>query len=170
MYLSLQKKNLLLPLPQITTKPTRTLTKYSWSKGKRKSVKVVLEKFYRLNWGIWIRTKCGRNKKIWKKSSQRRRRLRQHVFCNASQSWMLDKMVGPYWQKPKYYVEDPYEPYHTREEFAVTAMKPRPYFPPEENSSHEYDTRLVAHKDPDLQDYGAPKTSEPPQLRALSYA
>nr|CAI5817668.1 unnamed protein product [Callosobruchus analis] len=129
---SLQKKDLLFPSPQVTTESTRTLTKYSWRKGKRKTLKTVLRRFYRLNWGIWIRTKCGRQKKLWKKSSQRRRRLRQHVFCNSTQSWMLDKMVGPYWQKPKYYVEDPYEPYHTREEFAITAMKPRPYFPPEE--------------------------------------
>nr|CAH7745665.1 unnamed protein product [Callosobruchus chinensis] len=128
----LQRKNLLLPLPQIATESTRTVTKFSWRKGKRKTVKTVLKRFYRLNWGIWIRTKCGRHKKLWKKTSQRKRRLRQHVFCNSTQSWLLDKMVGPHWQKPKHYVEDPYEPYHTREEFAITAKKPRPYFPPEE--------------------------------------
>ncbi|CAH0556120.1 unnamed protein product [Brassicogethes aeneus] len=110
---------------------SRNVTKFSLRKGKRKSVKVVLRKFYRLDWGGWIRTKCGRNKKLWKKTSARKRRLRQHVFCNATQSKLLDKMVGPYWRKPKYYVEDPYNPYHNREEFLYTAKKPRPFFPPE---------------------------------------
>lgn len=110
---------------------TRNVTKYSFRKGKRKSVKAVLKRFYRLNWGIWIRRLCGSHKKLWKKSPPRKRRLRQHVFCNASQSMLLDKMVGSYWRKPKYYVDDPYEPYHTREEFSITSTKPKPYFPPE---------------------------------------
>lgn len=110
---------------------SRTVTKFSYRKGRRKAVKVVLKKFYRLNWGGWIRTKCGRNKKLWKKTSARKRRLRQHVLCNATQSRLLDKMVGSYWRKPKYYVDDPYNPYHSREEFVYTAKKPRPFFPPE---------------------------------------
>lgn len=115
------------PLPSCNN--VRTVTKYSLGKGKRKTVSAVLQKFYRLNWGGWIRTKCGRNKKLWKKSAARKRRLKQHVFCNATQSTLLDKMVGSYWRKPKYYVDDPYEPYHTRDEFVYTSKKPRPYFP-----------------------------------------
>ncbi|RZC39110.1 Ribosomal L35p domain containing protein [Asbolus verrucosus] len=109
----------------------RSLIKFSYTKGKRKSVKAVRLRFYRLHWGAWIRTKCGRHKKLWKKSSARKRRLRQHVFCNATQSNLLDKMVGKYWTKPRYYVDDPYEPYHSREEFPFTAVKPKPFFPPE---------------------------------------
>lgn len=124
----LKKSNLAL-----TNQETiRTVTKYSWGKGKRKSVKPVLKRFYHLNWGGWIRTICGRKKKLWKKGSKQRRRLRQHVLCNATQSTLLNKMVGKYWTKPKYYVDDPYEPYHTREEFVYSAKKPRPYVPPEE--------------------------------------
>lgn len=107
----------------------RNVTKFSLKSGKRKSVKAVRERFYRLNWGIWIRTKVGKNKKLWKKSSGRKRRLRQHVFCNATQSKMLDKMVGHYWRQPKYFVDDPYEPYHTRDEFMFTRKIPRPYIP-----------------------------------------
>ncbi|KAG5895710.1 hypothetical protein JTB14_021402 [Gonioctena quinquepunctata] len=126
------KPRLLQPYPQvITDSATRTVTKFSFRKGKRKSVKAVLKRFYRLEWGGWIRTKCGRNKKLWKKSPPRKRRLRQHVLCNGQQSYMLDKMVGPYWRKPKYYIEDPYEPYHSRGEFSLATTKPRPYFPPE---------------------------------------
>lgn len=102
----------------------RSVTKFSLKKGKRKTVKAVIRRFYRLDWGGWIRTKCGRHKKMWKKSSARRRRLRQHVLCNATQSTLLDKMVTKFWKRPKYYVDDPYAPYHTREEFIITKKKP----------------------------------------------
>uniref|UniRef100_A0A0A9XSC7 Large ribosomal subunit protein bL35m n=1 Tax=Lygus hesperus TaxID=30085 RepID=A0A0A9XSC7_LYGHE len=79
---------------------TRSLTKYSLQKGKRKCVKAVIRRFFRLDWGIWIRPKCGRHKKIYTKSWRRRRRLRQHVFTNATQSWLLDTMVTRYWSGP----------------------------------------------------------------------
>jgi len=112
---------------------TRTVTKYSIRKGKRKTVQAVPSRFYRLNWGMWIRRIAGAHKKLWKKSPPQKRRLRQHVFCNATQSRLLDKMVNNYWRRPKYYVDDPYEPYHAREEFQFTYKKPRPYFPPGES-------------------------------------
>ncbi|XP_060528622.1 large ribosomal subunit protein bL35m [Cylas formicarius] len=129
-----QRQNLLSnPAAQyLQNVDSRTVTKYSMRDGTRKSVKAVLRRFYRLNWGAWIRTKAGRHKKLWKKSPPRRRRLRQHVFCNATQSRLLDKMVTSYWKRPKYYVDDIYEPYHTREEFLFTSKKPRPYIPPEQ--------------------------------------
>ncbi|XP_047539755.1 39S ribosomal protein L35, mitochondrial [Vanessa atalanta] len=105
--------------------PVRTVTKFSLKKGKRKTVKAVVKRFFRLHWGGWIRTKIGRHKRLWKKSPPQKRRLRQHVFCNGTQNTLLDKMVTKYWKKPKYYVEDPYAPYHTREEFPHTRKKPR---------------------------------------------
>ncbi|XP_058804628.1 large ribosomal subunit protein bL35m [Phymastichus coffea] len=117
---------LLVLQTQFSAVPCRTVTKFSLKKGKRKSVKTVLYRFYRLNWGIWIRTKAGRQKHLWKKSASRRRKLKQHVFTNSTQSWMLDKMVTAFWRRPKYWVDDPYEPYHKREEFPFTQKKPRP--------------------------------------------
>lgn len=109
----------------IVVVPARTVIKFSLQKGKRKSVKAVVKRFFRLHWGGWIRTKIGRHKKLWKKSPNQKRRLKQHVFCNATQNTLLDKMVTRYWKKPRYYVDDPYAPYHTREEFPVTRRKPR---------------------------------------------
>ncbi|XP_034837411.1 large ribosomal subunit protein bL35m [Maniola hyperantus] len=105
--------------------PTRAVTKFSLKKGKRKTVKAVVKRFFRLHWGAWIRTKIGRHKKLWKKSQAQKRRLRQHVFVNSTQTVLLDKMVTKYWKRPKYYVDDPYEPYHTREEYHITRRKPR---------------------------------------------
>ncbi|XP_022827426.1 39S ribosomal protein L35, mitochondrial [Spodoptera litura] len=109
---------------KLSVVPVRTVTKFSLQKGKRKTVKAAVRRFFRLHWGGWIRSKVGRHKKMWKKSSSQKRRLRQHVFCNSTQSTMLDKMVTKFWKKPKYYVDDPYAPYHTREEFTTTRTKP----------------------------------------------
>lgn len=106
---------------------TRSVTKFSLKKGKRKSVKSALKRFFRLEWGGWIRTKTGRHKKMWKKRSCRKRRLRQHVLVNSTQAWMLDKMVTTFWRKPKYYVDDPYRPYHSRENYFATRKKPIKY-------------------------------------------
>jgi large subunit ribosomal protein L35 len=120
----LNNKQILGISNNITPVPARTVTKFSLNKGKRKTVKAALERFYRLHWGGWIRPKVGRQKRLWRKSSAQRRRLRQHVFCNATQTNMLDKMVTKFWKRPKYYVDDPYAPYHTREEFVITRRKP----------------------------------------------
>ncbi|XP_055907197.1 39S ribosomal protein L35, mitochondrial [Eupeodes corollae] len=102
----------------------RSLTKFSLRKGKRKAVKAVIKRFKRLDWGCWIRSHSGRNKKLFKKSPALRRRLKQHVLVNASQSSLLDKMVTKFWKKPKYYVNDLYEPYMKREEFWITRKRP----------------------------------------------
>lgn len=120
----LNNKQILEISNRLDTVPARTVTKFSLNKGKRKTVKAAIRRFFRLHWGGWIRPKVGRHKKMWKKSSAQKRRLRQHVFCNATQNTMLDKMVTKFWKRPKYYVEDPYAPYHTREEFSYTRKKP----------------------------------------------
>ncbi|CAL1673717.1 unnamed protein product [Lasius platythorax] len=119
------ENRLALPKEPINV-PVRTLIKYSMLRGKRKTVRTVLKRFYRLHWGIWIRTKAGRKKHLWQKSYARKKRLREHVFCNATQCTMLDKMVSNYWRRRHYYVDDPYEPYHDREEFIFTRKKPLP--------------------------------------------
>lgn len=105
--------------------PVRTVTKYSLRKGKRKSVSVALARFYRLHWGGWIRTRCGRHKKMHKKRANRKRRLRQHVLVNSTQAWLLDKMATKFWKRPKHYIDDVYEPYHTRT-YYYASRKPMP--------------------------------------------
>ncbi|MCP9257400.1 putative 39S ribosomal protein L35, mitochondrial [Dirofilaria immitis] len=34
--------------------------------------------------------------------------------CTKEECWMLDRMMTPFWLRPKYYINDPYEPYHVR--------------------------------------------------------
>jgi large subunit ribosomal protein L35 len=114
----------LLALANPTATQVRTVTRFSYKLGKRKSVKCVKKRFYRLDWGIWIRTRTARHKRLWKKSQNKRRKLRQHVFVNSTQSWMLDKMMTTFWRRPKHHVDDPYAPYHKREGFWSTRKKP----------------------------------------------
>uniref|UniRef100_A0A182YNI5 50S ribosomal protein L35 n=1 Tax=Anopheles stephensi TaxID=30069 RepID=A0A182YNI5_ANOST len=109
--------------PVLQTQPNRTVIKFSLRKGKRKTVKAVVKRFKRLDWGGWIRTISGRHKKMWRKKGNRKRRLRQHVLVNGAQATLLDKMVTKYWKRPRYYINDPYAPYHTREEFVYTRRK-----------------------------------------------
>lgn len=118
----LENSKMLSATPSTVTQ-IRSVTKFSLVKGKRKSVKAVLRRFKRLDWGAWIRTRCGRHKKLFRKSPALKRRLRQHVFTNATQSWLLDKMVTSFWRRPKYYIDDPYEPYHTRDEYFAAKKK-----------------------------------------------
>ncbi|KAM9341673.1 large ribosomal subunit protein bL35m [Symphorus nematophorus] len=101
-------------IPSLTQQPSRSLTYYSVKKGKRKTVKAVTQRFMRLHCGLWIRRKAGYKKKLWKKKPARRKRLREHVFCNKTQSKLLDKMTTSYWKRRNWYVDDPYLKYHDR--------------------------------------------------------
>nr|XP_057946789.1 39S ribosomal protein L35, mitochondrial [Doryrhamphus excisus] len=101
-------------IPPLSQQPIRTLTYYSVKKGKRKSVKSVTQRFMRLHCGLWIRRKAGYKKKLWKKKPARRKRLREHVFCNKTQCKLLDKMTTPFWKRRNWFVDDPYQKYHDR--------------------------------------------------------
>ncbi|RVE57249.1 hypothetical protein OJAV_G00214150 [Oryzias javanicus] len=101
-------------VPSLTLQPSRSLTYFSVRKGKRKSVKSVTQRFMRLHCGLWIRRKAGYKKKLWKKLPARRKRLREIVFCNKTQSKLLDKMTTSFWKRRNWYVNDPYMKYHDR--------------------------------------------------------
>ncbi|XP_071792958.1 large ribosomal subunit protein bL35m-like [Asterias amurensis] len=94
--------------------PTRTVIRYSRNKGKKKSVRAVLDRFYRFDNGLWLRTIAGRNKKRWKKTPSRKIRNKWHVFCSKTQSKKLDLMVSGYWKRRRYFPDDPMEPFKER--------------------------------------------------------
>ncbi|CAG10561.1 unnamed protein product, partial [Tetraodon nigroviridis] len=101
-------------LPAVPQPSSRTLTYFSLKKGKRKTVKSVTDRFMRLHCGLWIRRKAGYKKKLWKKKPARRKRLREHVFCNKTQSKLLNKMTTSFWKRRNWFVNDPYLKYHDR--------------------------------------------------------
>uniref|UniRef100_A0A4W3IJJ3 Large ribosomal subunit protein bL35m n=1 Tax=Callorhinchus milii TaxID=7868 RepID=A0A4W3IJJ3_CALMI len=106
------------PIPRFQ-QSVRTLTYFGLRRGKRKTVKAVVKRFLRLHCGLWVRRKAGYKKKLWKKSADRKRRLRQHVFCNRTQSKLLDKMTTDFWKRRNWYVNDPYQMYHDRTNLKV---------------------------------------------------
>ncbi|XP_015252614.1 PREDICTED: 39S ribosomal protein L35, mitochondrial [Cyprinodon variegatus] len=101
-------------VPSLTWQPCRNLTYFSVKKGKRKTVKAVTDRFMRLHCGLWIRRKAGYKKKLWKKLPARRKRLREMVFCNKTQSKLLDKMTTSFWKRRNWFLNDPYLKYHDR--------------------------------------------------------
>ncbi|CAL8286790.1 unnamed protein product [Lota lota] len=101
-------------LPSLGLQQCRNLTYFGLRKGKKKSVRSVVKRFLRLHCGLWVRRQAGYKKKLWKKMPARRNRLRQHVFCNKTQSKLLDKMTGPFWKRRNWYLDDPYFKYHDR--------------------------------------------------------
>ncbi|XP_030306243.1 39S ribosomal protein L35, mitochondrial [Calypte anna] len=101
-------------LPNILQQPVRTVTYYSLRKGKRKTVKAVIERFLRLHNGLWVRRKAGYKRKLWKKSAAQKKRLRELVLCNRTQCKLLDKMTTSFWKRRNWYVDDPYQKYHDR--------------------------------------------------------
>ncbi|KAL1768006.1 39S ribosomal protein L35, mitochondrial [Sigmodon hispidus] len=86
-------------VPSVLKPPLRTLTYCSIRKGKRKTVKSVVHRFLRLHCGLWLRRRAGYKKKLWKKSTARKKRLREFVFCNKTQSKLLDKMTTSFWKR-----------------------------------------------------------------------
>ena len=90
------------------------MVRYSRRKGQPKTVKAIVSRFYRLDWGIYIRTRAGRHKKKWKKPDWIIERGKYHVFCNKQQSRMFDKMVTKEWKRKRHYLDDPYERYNRR--------------------------------------------------------
>lgn len=105
----------LLPAPTTTAvNSKRNVIYFSHSQGKFRSNRAVLKRFYRLNWGAWIRPRAGRHKHLWRKPYYIRWWAKQHVFCTDEQNKVLDQMVSARYKIPNYFVDDPYEPYQKR--------------------------------------------------------
>ncbi|KAJ6221657.1 hypothetical protein RDWZM_000202 [Blomia tropicalis] len=108
------RANLLAPVPSTNVLSHRSVIYFTHSKGKFRSNKAVLRRFYRLNWGAWIRPRAGRHKHLWRKPFYIRWWAKQHVFCTDEQNKVLDQMVAADMKRPKYFVDDPYAPYEKR--------------------------------------------------------
>lgn len=100
----------------------RSVIYFTHSKGGFRSNKAVLRRFYRLNWGGWIRTRAGRHKHLWRKPYYIRWWAKQHVFCTEEQNKVLDQMVAAKVKAPKYFVDDPYVPYERRHGLVYVPM------------------------------------------------
>jgi len=98
---------------------TRSVIYHSHNKGERHSVKAAELRFFRLHWGGWIRARIARHKRLWKKPQSIRWWARQHLLLNRQESLMLERMITPDVKKPRYFVDDPFAPYHKRHDFDI---------------------------------------------------
>ncbi|CAB1330960.1 unnamed protein product [Coregonus sp. 'balchen'] len=88
-------------IPSLVQQPIRNLTYISLKKGEEEVCEV-------------SREEAGYKKKLWKKLPARKKRLREHVFCNKTQIKLLDKMTTKFWKRRNWFVNDPYKKYHER--------------------------------------------------------
>ncbi|RWS14861.1 39S ribosomal protein L35: mitochondrial-like protein [Dinothrombium tinctorium] len=96
---------------------SRTVIYYGRQDGRRKNAVGAVTRFYRLNWGAWLYVLPGRRSDKWRKSWWRLYYERQHYILGREKSLQLEKMITPIFKKPKYFIDDPYEPYQKRHNF-----------------------------------------------------
>ncbi|KAI6177161.1 putative 39S ribosomal protein L35, mitochondrial [Aphelenchoides bicaudatus] len=82
--------------------------------GRKRPAQDVLDRFKRLNNGMWIRPHAGRNKRRYQKDEVFAKTSYYYETCTKEECEMLDKMMTPFWLRHKHYVDDPYEPYQVR--------------------------------------------------------
>ncbi|XP_023336217.1 uncharacterized protein LOC111707354 [Eurytemora carolleeae] len=81
-------------------------------KGARTGLKAVELRFKRLDWGMWIRTRAGRNKKAWKKNQFQLRVREKHVFVAPYHKRRFDRAVLSDIKAIRHIPDDPYKPYN----------------------------------------------------------
>jgi len=93
---------------------TRSVIYYDRNTGNRHTCPDALGRFYRLHWGGWIRKRAGAKRGLWRKPWYLRWYGRQHIFVKNSEASKLEKMIDPKYKKVRHFVDDIYNPYHSR--------------------------------------------------------
>jgi len=82
--------------------------------GRKRPSQDVLDRFKRLNNGMWIKAHPGRSKLRYTKNNVFEETADYFETCTKEECMMLDKLMTPFWLRRKHYPNDPYEPYHVR--------------------------------------------------------
>lgn len=85
------------------------------------------DRFYRLNWGGWIRARGGRGSYGWRKTGPKMWWTKQHVFCSEKQCEQLEQMFEQKYRKKTFFVDDPYEIYENRKNFEFLPFGSSPH-------------------------------------------
>ena len=85
---------------------------YDLKDGERKSLKAVVARFKRLDWGPWIRPRSGRAKKLWKKSMLQLNNNEKHVMCKLWHNRRFDRAVSSEVKEMRHIPDDPYKVYN----------------------------------------------------------
>lgn len=100
---------------------------YGYYDGVRHNEPRALDRFYRLNWGGWIRARGGRGTKMWQKTGPKMWWTKQHILCSERQCEQLEKMFEKKYRKKTYFVDDPYEIYEQRNDTEFLPVGHAPY-------------------------------------------
>jgi hypothetical protein len=90
--------------------------------GERRGMTNAFWRFKRLDWGMYIRSKGGKTKKMWKKSPFALFSREQHVFCAESHVRRFERMFHPEWKAKRHLPEDIYEKYN-QETYCMRTIK-----------------------------------------------
>ncbi|CAA86518.2 Large ribosomal subunit protein bL35m [Caenorhabditis elegans] len=82
--------------------------------GRKRPAQDVLDRFKRLNNGMWIHAHPGRHKLRYMKDETWQKTSLYYETCTKEQCEILDKLMTPYWLRPKHYPNDPYSAYNVR--------------------------------------------------------
>uniref|UniRef100_A0AC35TSH7 39S ribosomal protein L35, mitochondrial n=1 Tax=Rhabditophanes sp. KR3021 TaxID=114890 RepID=A0AC35TSH7_9BILA len=82
--------------------------------GKKRVAQDVLDRFKRLNNGMWIHARPGKNKQRYMKDDHFQETSLYYETCTKRECEMLDKMMTPFWLQKRFYVDDPYKNYQVR--------------------------------------------------------
>ncbi|VDL79792.1 unnamed protein product, partial [Nippostrongylus brasiliensis] len=88
--------------------------RFSPKDGRKRPAQDVLDRFKRLNNGMWIRAHPGRNKLRYAKDEKFQETSLYLETCTKEECEMLDKMMTPFWLRRRHYPNDPYAAYHVR--------------------------------------------------------
>ncbi|XP_055328533.1 uncharacterized protein LOC129581460 [Paramacrobiotus metropolitanus] len=84
--------------------------------GEKQTDQEIPKRYFRLHWGGWLRRFPAAHKAMWKMNAQGRYNKDMHYFVTKRNSQKFDRMVRREYRMPYYFIDDPYEPYHTRTE------------------------------------------------------
>ena len=116
--------------------------RFGWRPGEvNMPVRDVIDRYYRLNNGLWIHAMSRRNRYnsifvgpffrslivsyehatrflaslrsyIWQKPESLKKELRRHVYCGRRESIILTKLVDPRYRRSKHFPDDLYSEFH----------------------------------------------------------
>ncbi|CAD5215352.1 unnamed protein product [Bursaphelenchus okinawaensis] len=82
--------------------------------GRKRPAQDVLDRFKRLNNGMWIKAIPGRHKQRYMKDEVWNEISEDFETCTKEECEMLDKMMSPFWLRKVHYPNDPFRAYHVR--------------------------------------------------------
>lgn len=88
--------------------------RFSPKDGRKRPAQDVLDRFKRLNNGMWIRAHPGKTKLRYAKDKKFQETSLYLETCTKEECEMLDRMMTPFWLRRHHYPNDPYAAYHVR--------------------------------------------------------